>query len=44
MQTLGAIAHYDYNEPAAYSYEMAASVLRKMKLPLSQIWSSFVCG
>lgn len=33
MQTLGAIAHYDYNEPAAYSYEMAASVLRKMKLP-----------
>ena len=33
MQTLGAIAHYDYNEPTAYSYEMAASVLRKMKLP-----------
>lgn len=32
MQTLGAIAHYDYNEPTAYSYEMAASVMRKMKL------------
>lgn len=37
MQTLGAIAHYDYNEPAAYSYEMAASVLRKMKLPQSDM-------
>ena len=37
MQTLGAIAHYDYNEPAAYSYEMAASVLRRMKLPQSDM-------
>ena len=37
MQTLGAIAHYDYNEPTAYSYEMAASVLRKMKLPQSDM-------
>ena len=37
MQTLGAIAHYDYNEPTAYSYEMAASVLRKMKLPQSEM-------
>ena len=32
MQTLGAMAHYDYNQPAAYSYEMAASVLRKLGL------------
>lgn len=30
MQTLGAIAHYDYNNPDAYSYEMAASILRKL--------------
>ena len=37
MQTLGAIAHYDYNEPTAYSYEMAASVLRRMKLPQSDM-------
>ena len=37
MQTLGAIAHYDYNEPAAYSYEMTASVLRRMKLPQSDM-------
>lgn len=32
MQTLGAIAHYDYNEPTSYSYEMAASVIRKLGL------------
>lgn len=32
MQTLGAIAHYDYNDPNAYSYEMAAEVLRKIEL------------
>lgn len=32
MQTLGALAHYDYNEPTAYSYEMAASVLRRLRL------------
>ena len=37
MQTLGAIAHYDYNEPTAYSYEMAAAILRKMKLPQSDM-------
>lgn len=32
MQTLGAIAHYDYNDPDAYSYEMAAMVMRKLGL------------
>ena len=32
MQTLGAMAHYDYNDPTAYSYEMAASVVRQLRL------------
>lgn len=32
MQTLGAMAHYDYNDPMAYSYEMAASIMRKLQL------------
>ena len=32
MQTLGAIAHYNYNNPNAYSYEMAALVMRKLGL------------
>lgn len=33
MQSLCGIAHYDYNEPGAYSYEQAFQVLRKLKLP-----------
>ena len=33
IQTLCAIAHFDYNEPAAYSYEQAFQVMRQLKLP-----------
>ncbi|MFO7658837.1 MAG: type II toxin-antitoxin system HipA family toxin [Bacteroidales bacterium] len=33
MQSLCAIAHYDYNNPDAYSYEQAFKVMRKMLLP-----------
>ncbi|MBQ3285166.1 MAG: type II toxin-antitoxin system HipA family toxin [Ruminococcus sp.] len=33
MQTLGAMAHYDFNDETATSYEMAAGVLRKLYLP-----------
>ena len=32
MQTLGAIAHYDFNDPEAYSYEMAAMIMRRLGL------------
>ena len=32
MQTLGALAHFDFNSPGAYSYEQAASVCRQMNL------------
>lgn len=32
MQTLGALAHFDYNEPGLYSYEQAANVLTQLKL------------
>lgn len=32
MQSLGALAHYDYNDPNSYSYEQAAMVLRKLGL------------
>lgn len=35
MQSLGAIAHFDYNQPAAYSYEQAFQVLRRLGLPMS---------
>ena len=33
MQSLGAIAHYDYNQPASYSYEQAIQVARRLGLP-----------
>lgn len=34
-QTLCAMAHYDYNQPAAYSYEQAFQVMRTLRLPYS---------
>jgi len=33
MQSLGAIAHYDYRQPANYSYEQAIQVMRRLALP-----------
>jgi len=33
MQTLGALAHYDYNQPGAYSYEQALLVMKQLRLP-----------
>jgi serine/threonine-protein kinase HipA len=33
MQSLGAIAHYDYRQPASYSYNQALQVIRRMGLP-----------
>ena len=32
LQTLCAIAHYDYNDPNSYSYEQAFHVMRQLKL------------
>jgi len=33
LQTLCAIAHFDYNDPNAYSYEQAFQVMRQIRLP-----------
>jgi serine/threonine-protein kinase HipA len=33
MQSLGAIAHYDYRQPASYSYEQVIQVIRRLGLP-----------
>ena len=33
MQSLGAMAHYDYNQAGAYSYEQAIQVIRRLRLP-----------
>ena len=37
MQSLGAIAHIDYNEPGLSSYEMASLTARRLGLPSSDI-------
>lgn len=33
MQSLGAMAHYDYNQPASYSYEQVIQVIKRLGLP-----------
>ena len=33
MQSLGAIAHLDYRQPASHSYEQAIQVMRRLELP-----------
>ncbi len=33
MQSLGAIAHYDYRQPASYSYEQAIQIMKRLELP-----------
>ncbi len=37
MQTLGAIAHFDYNMPRAHSYEQAVQVMQKLRLKQSDV-------
>ena len=37
MQTLGAMCHYDFNQPGAYSYEQAMLVAQKLDLGMAAI-------
>jgi len=41
MQSLGSLAHYDFNQAGAYSYEQAIQVIRKLKLPMNAIEEQF---
>lgn len=41
MQTLGALAHINYNEPGLCSYEQAASYMRELKLSANEIEQFF---
>lgn len=41
MQSLGALAHYDYNQPGAYSYEQALQVIRQLGLPMAALEQQF---
>ncbi|MCH7695438.1 MAG: type II toxin-antitoxin system HipA family toxin [Proteobacteria bacterium] len=41
MQSLCALAHYDYNMAGVYSYEQALMVIRQLDLPMSDIEEQF---
>jgi len=41
MQSLGALAHFDYNLAGAYSYEQALLVIRQLQLPMADIEQQF---
>ena len=41
MQSLAAIAHLDFNNPTAHSYEQAFAVIRRLGLPMDDIEEQF---
>ena len=41
MQSLCALAHYDFNLPGAYSYEQALLVIRQLGLPMQAVEQQF---
>jgi len=41
MQSLCAIAHFDYNQPGAYGYEQAFRVMRQLNLSMAEIEQQF---
>lgn len=41
MQTLGALAHFDFDQAGAYSYEQALNIIRRLGLPMSTIEEQF---
>lgn len=42
MHTLCGIAHFDYNDPEAYSYEQAFQVMRQLRLPYADAEQLFL--
>lgn len=41
MQSLGALAHFDYNQAGAYAYEQAFLTIRQLALPMAAIEEQF---
>ncbi len=41
LQSLTAIAHFDFNDPGAYSYEQAFQVMRELRLPYKDAEEQF---
>lgn len=41
MQSLSALAHYDFNQAGAYAYEQVMQVIRRLGLPMSAVEEQF---
>ena len=41
MQSLCALAHFDFNQPGAYAYEQALLTIRQLKLPMAEVEQQF---
>src|ERR1035441_9119616 len=41
MQSLGALAHFDFNNADAYAYEQAFLVIRQLNLPMATVEEQF---
>ena len=41
MQSLGALAHFDFNQAGAYSYEQALLTIRRLRLPMAAVEQQF---
>ncbi len=41
MQTLCGMAHFDFNQAGAYSYEQAFAVIRRLRLPMAAVEEQF---
>jgi len=41
LQSLGALAHLDFNQPGAHGYEQAFLVMRQLALPMAQVEQQF---
>ena len=41
MQSLGALAHFDFNQAGAYAYEQAFLVIRQLNLPMAEVEQQF---
>jgi serine/threonine-protein kinase HipA len=41
MQSLGALAHFDFNQAGAYSYEQALASIRRLGLPMAAVEQQF---
>jgi serine/threonine-protein kinase HipA len=41
MQTLGALAHYDFNQAGGHSYEQAMQVMRRLDFPMTSTEQQF---